>query len=452
MAARKHDLEPVAGGSAALVERAPMRQRGMSRDERAARLVVGLLYAPMPWFLRLLVTIHFRRLRLRGARRFPSRGPALVVANHPSTWADVLVLEAVLGRKLHFLANETLFHPAPRAWLLRLFGSLPVAQSRDEADHERRNADTFRRCDELLGRGEVIAVFPEGVSAEDRSLRPFFTGAARIALARRVRGGRLTVVPVGIHYADRIAFRTDVVVSVGDPFDLSHEAVPTPEARLTWIEAVTLRLHEAVAKLIVDVPSPRARRAVEELAPLMPAGRDGDPGLFRRSRGVARNIERLRADPEGLATLERAVTVHRLRRERLGIDLRTLDSGSGAPVAVLAVFAALAGLPALIGILLNALPALATMRYLRRFTDPTRVALARIGTGLGIFVPWYVALATIPAFCGWPWWSGVAFVIVSVGLGSLALVWSDAIRVLRTRIALARIAREERRPAEAMPS
>lgn len=233
------------------------RQDVSHGDETAVRLVLDLLYAPMPWIMRVLGTIHFRRLQVRNADRFPARGPVILVANHPSTWMDVLVLEIALRRKLHFLAHETLFRPRPRGWFLRLFGTLPVAM--EGPDHAARNAATFLRCTDLLGRGEVVALFPEGVSADDRSLRPFHAGATRIALDHLDAGGRVPIVPVGIHYVDRTAFREDVIVSVGEPLWLAPRSIPTPPERTAWIAAVTARLHCGVAGLIDlrDVAKPQ---------------------------------------------------------------------------------------------------------------------------------------------------------------------------------------------------
>ena len=256
MEARINELRGTGASPGAPADPAPKRQNGRWHDERAARLLVGALYAGMPWLMRLLVAIHFRRLRVRHRRRFPADGPVLLIANHPATWTDVVVLDVALGRKLHFLAHQRLFRPTLRAWLLRLFGSLPVVPTRDDPGREARNAATYRRCAELLARGEAIAVFPEGTSVGDRSLQPLRAGAARIALDRIGSGGCLTVVPVGIHYADRTRVRSDVMVSVGEPLVLSPQDAPAPQGRATWIAMLTACFRDVLAALIVEHPDP----------------------------------------------------------------------------------------------------------------------------------------------------------------------------------------------------
>jgi 1-acyl-sn-glycerol-3-phosphate acyltransferase len=335
---------------------------------------MSALYVPMSWLLRLLVAIHFRCVRVRHARRFPRFGPALLVANHPSTWTDVLLLDVALGRRLHFLARHQLFRPAPRRWILRLFGSLPVAQSHDGPDHAKFNAATFRRCCELLARGEVVAVFPEGMSGDDRSVRSFHTGAARIALDRIEAGGTIPVVPVGIYYVDRTAFREGVVLTVGEPLVLSPSSAPAPDARDPWLENVTGHLQDAVAGLIAVRPGHVPRGAVEHLT-------------------------------------------------------------ARASTAMRGTFAVLLAPLGIAGLLLNAPPVVATRLCVLGFNDPSRVALARILGSLGLFLAWYAAVAMLPLAGSRPWWTGVALVAAAIALGAITLVWLDALRAWRGRLA-----------------
>ena len=364
---------------------APQTGQNVSRrDKKAARALLGALFGAMPPLMRLIAAVHFRRLGVRLRERFPIRGAALLVANHPSTWTDVLVLEVALGRKLHFLAHETLFLPTARGWILRFFGSLPIAQSRDGPGHEVRNALTFRRCGELLARGEVIAVFPEGTSAGDRSVRPFRTGAARIVLDRLEGGKDLAVVPVSIHYVDRTAFREDVVVSVGEPIRLSPDDAPNAETRVRWIESLTSRLQHAIAWDL------------------------------------------------------------RLRPKVLDLDHRADTGGSRAQTAALAVFAALGAPLGIAGILLNAPPAVMTAWYVLTIKDPAAVALARILGGMVTFSTWYAGIALIGGIGHGSWWTGLSVGVIVVVLGAFSLGWIDAMHAWRDRLAGRGLAKPDR--------
>ena len=358
MRPRANRLGP-AGGSGADATALPGAGHTVRhRDERAARFLLAALYAPMPWLMRVLVAVHFRKLRVGGAAGFPARGPVIVVANHPATWTDVLVLDVALRRKLHFLAHETLFHPTPRAWILRLFGTLPVA--REGPDHVARNTATFSRCTQLLARGEVIALFPEGISADDRSLRPFHTGAVRIALDRIEAGWPVPIVPVGIHYVDRTAFRADVIVRVGAPLRMNPRSIPDPAERTTWTAAMTAILQRRVSRLIEPPATPVSDR---------PAAR--------------------------------------------AVVLAIL----GAPLGAM-------------GLLVHVLPALATSWVATSHPDPTRIALARIVSGMVFFTAWYLGLVLMAALGPWTFWAGAALAAGAAALGAIALAWTDVIRSL----------------------
>jgi 1-acyl-sn-glycerol-3-phosphate acyltransferase len=160
--------------------------------------------------------VAFRRFETSGRELFPACGPALVVANHPAAWTDVVVLDVALRRKLRFVAHERLFHPWIRGLLLKLHASLPVRYRHEDPESEAMNRATFDRCHELFRRGGAIVMFPEGVSGSDRVVRELKTGAARMVLEHVAAGGEApALIPVGILYEDRTMFRTRVDVAVG---------------------------------------------------------------------------------------------------------------------------------------------------------------------------------------------------------------------------------------------
>jgi 1-acyl-sn-glycerol-3-phosphate acyltransferase len=377
-------------------------------------------------------------LRVRHAERFPSRGGALLVANHPATWTDVIVLKVALGRKLRFLAHETLFRPMPRGWLLRIYGALPVARRDDAGDHAARNDETFRRCVSLMACGQVVALFPEGLSAGDRSLLPFHTGAARIANGCAASGLSVRVVPVGLHYADRTALRDDVVVGVGRPIEVAAEC-PTGE--------LTARLREAIARLIVELPDRALRGAVEELAALAPGGSARDPAAFGRSRCLARRLGRLRReDPQRFVELCRRVGRHKRLRERLGLSAVALEPVPRTRHILRAIATALLAPAALAGLLLNVPPAALTALHVRRFRDPARVTLARVAGGGPLFLAWYLGLGVVGGTVADDAWLGIAGAAAAAALGGLGLVWKDGWRRLRGDLRIAWLRRRHPGP------
>jgi len=170
--------------------------------------------------VRAAVRVCFGPIATVGRERLPRRGPALLVANHPAAWTDVVVIEVALGRRIHFIAHQPLFRPWIRGLVLELFAALPVSHRSEDPESFAHNEVTFARCRAVFRKGHVVAMFPEGVSGGDRDLLPLKTGAARLLLESATGGEHPLLIPIGIHYRDRTVFRTPVVVAVGAPIGL----------------------------------------------------------------------------------------------------------------------------------------------------------------------------------------------------------------------------------------
>jgi glycerol-3-phosphate O-acyltransferase/dihydroxyacetone phosphate acyltransferase len=172
-----------------------------------------------------LVRLFYPEIRRTG-RHVPGQGPVLVVANHPNGLLDPLVLRVALQRPIGFLAKSTLFGNALGRLVLSAFDALPVYRSRDGEDTA-RNQQTFALCRDRLTQHGWLAMFPEGTSHSDPSLKSLKTGAARIALSyvEQTRK-RLEILPVGLLYEAKATFRTRVAATVGGPIDVlafAHE-------------------------------------------------------------------------------------------------------------------------------------------------------------------------------------------------------------------------------------
>ncbi|WP_205745765.1 lysophospholipid acyltransferase family protein [Egibacter rhizosphaerae] len=124
-----------------------------------------------------------RRLRaeVEGLERVPDGG-VLLASNHLSA-LDLYLLSAASPRPAHLIGKEELGR-GPIGRFHRLMGMVPI--TRGSGDHGAIGAAI-----DLLARGEVVALFPEGTRSPDGRLYKFRSGAARIAAA-----GQVPVVPV----------------------------------------------------------------------------------------------------------------------------------------------------------------------------------------------------------------------------------------------------------------
>ncbi len=143
--------------------------------------------------------------RVSGREHLPKTGPVLVVANHKSWW-DPVLLGVVLPRQVHFMAKAELYQNRVFGTVLRWLGAFPVR--RGTADRA-----SLRQAFELLSRGRVVGLFPEGTRSRTDVLKAPEPGAGYIALRTPV-----TVVPAGIIGRYRLFRRMSV--SVGPAIDM----------------------------------------------------------------------------------------------------------------------------------------------------------------------------------------------------------------------------------------
>ena len=133
------------------------------------------------------------RLRVDGAEHLPVDGPVILVANHVSFFDSVLLMFS-LPRPVAFIGKAEYTDNPITNWLFCGAGMIPVRRENPgDLPH------VFDEVAEVLGRGEVIGVFPEGTRSRDGRLHRGHVGAAHLALMTGA-----PIVPVGIVGTDRV--------------------------------------------------------------------------------------------------------------------------------------------------------------------------------------------------------------------------------------------------------
>ena len=198
-----------------------------------------------------VVRVFYRKCEVEGLELLPAEGPVLLCANHTNSLADVVVILATSPRPVHPLARSGLFKMLMLRPALALLQAVPVYRRQDNDGDTSANVDSFARCYDMFARGEVLLIFPEGISHSDPRLHPIKTGAARMVLgAKQVNGCAPLVLPVGLNFTQKGKFGSSVFVRFGEPLDLEAFAGGQDEddvRRLTAeiqkaLEAVTLNV------------------------------------------------------------------------------------------------------------------------------------------------------------------------------------------------------------------
>jgi 1-acyl-sn-glycerol-3-phosphate acyltransferase len=156
-----------------------------ARDRGVQPIVYWIVRSILqPFFL-----VYFRLSRM-GREHIPSSGGLILASNHRS-FLDPFVVGICLRRPVYFVAKRELFENRLVAWFLNCLGAFPI--KRGESDEE--SMETARQ---ILARGDVVVIFPEGTRIRSGSLSSPKRGVGRLALESGA-----PVVPVAVHGSER---------------------------------------------------------------------------------------------------------------------------------------------------------------------------------------------------------------------------------------------------------
>jgi glycerol-3-phosphate O-acyltransferase / dihydroxyacetone phosphate acyltransferase len=376
------------------------------------------------WLARAACWIFYRTDRVGAV---PQHGAVLLLPNHPNALLDPALVWASAERDVRFLAKSTLFH-TPLRPVLAGAGAIPVYRKRDAGVDTSKNAETFEAVSAALAAGDAICIFPEGISHSTGRLEPLRTGAARMALAAERDGTAVMLVPVGLNFDRKTAFRSRVTVVFGQPFsgcDLLQrdtDSTTAPAGDAAAVRQLTERIAERMRRLLIEA-EPRADAAlVERVDRLYAAARDrpADPAeRLARRRTVADGMERLRrVDPERYDRILLRLRRYDQRLQRFGLRDRHLDwqvsTRDAARFAAREIALGMVLLPlCALGLVVFFVPYQLTGFIARRVARERDVlATAQLFSGLVIYGAWLVALGAIVWLAAGPIAAVVAALIV----------------------------------------
>ena len=208
-----------------------------------------------------------------GKEHVPTNGAAILASNHLSVM-DSIFLPVQLDRPMSFLAkNEYFTGRGPNGWAMKWFmkgtGQIPIDRSGGQASEAALN--TALR---VIGRGDLLGIYPEGTRSHDGTLYRGRTGLARMALEAKV-----PVIPVVMIDTEKmlpigakVPRTVRVGVVIGEPLDFSRYAGMENDRYI--LRSVTDEIMVALQRLgqqryrdeYASVAKSRATREAEQLA------------------------------------------------------------------------------------------------------------------------------------------------------------------------------------------
>lgn len=332
------------------------------------------LYRAMPLISELAVRAYYR-VTVAGAR-LPADGPVPIVANHNNSLVDPALVAAMAGRKVRFMAKAPLFTHPLIGWLIKGVGSVPVYRQQDDPTKLSQNLDSFRDVHRVLAQGDVVGIFPEGISHSMSRLAPLKTGAARIALgAAAQRGTDFPIIAMGLVFRDRDRFRSEAHVIIGEAFSW-QDLLGDANARAA-VRTLTERIEQSMRAVSLNLERWEDEPLVRTAEAVWRTEFGAEPTPAAEVERLRVTTEALQALREGGATTWRETAVelraHGRALAKLGLTPETLIADVSAGAALRWTLARLPLLPLL------PISLLGGMHFWMRSASPLRRRRTRRG-------------------------------------------------------------------------
>ena len=430
--------------------------------------------------VRFLVGLFFRRVEVSGVEHVPETGGGILIAWHPNGLVDPALIISCFPRRVVFGARHGLFKWPFVGRLMRALGTVPIFRASDlkdadDATRRKGNRQSLDAMAQAVCDGGFAALFPEGVSHDDPFLQELKTGAARLYYRAKQlcdeNGVPPVIIPVGLHYNNKTAFRSDALVEFHAPLELPHELLaPIPEGDDEALRTRSGELMHVLEPVLQEVThateSWELNHLMNRVRTLMRAERAKRagvslkaPNMVERTLGMARvwtaYYARLQTEPDRVqALLDRVAAYDQALVE---VKLEDYDLDKPPPIEskwlpiVLAFQAAVVFLvfpPVLVlGSLINAGPYFLTDLFSRiaskQYKDTATIKLlasvvlfpfawltAALLVGLGQ-IQLHNMVEGIPRA---PWAAGIATFLIGAFGGALALVYLELVRRTWTSI------------------
>ncbi len=348
--------------------------RHRAQGTRLCRLLKMLFLVPrapcpVPWsfslssimlyrFARILMWVtfrtFFRRIRVVGSEKLSNKPAAILIANHPGSFLDAMVLAVFLKRPIHFFVRGDIFHHPTANRILRILHMVPIFSKEHGTHNLSRNKDTFNEGRGVLKDNKLLLIFPEGFSRFSKALAPFKKGASRVALQTAFEDGHehLTVESIAINYSYH-GFRCDLFIRVGESFSLD----PYKELYLEQPNHAVTQLNGALQQVfernVIHIKQGERTLYTEDLMRMLFADLHYQGNLFfEQCRALCERISNLSEE----TWQDRTLSLAQYKRELVTDKLHDADLADERKPLILLAFTILLLPVAALGALVWALP------------------------------------------------------------------------------------------------
>lgn len=351
----------------------------------------------------LVRALLFHRITIVNRDLLPSQGPVLYLGLHRNGVIDGFLYRLAAPGALPLVSKQL-----TRKWPGRvLFHGIEVVRKKDVVRYgmsTAQNQSAIDACVSHLKQDGKLFILPEGTSDLGPKHLPFHPGAARILRASFAAGKEVSVVPLGIHYEQGWAFRSNAEIVIGAPFGRAVlESVPERDHLDTLMQQITQSLEE-VGINVADRPTQKRLEQTAYIACLNPR-----INYFYALKAFESGL------PPKVQVAWQALDSY-VSKHGAATHLTVPVAPVGSTLACIGFWLLTAPLVAM-AVAVNALPLLAGYMAGQRFADaPNVITLWRSLVGVPVVIIYWTAMLVLSIKTGAYLWLTLYAVITTTGL------------------------------------
>ncbi|PIE32916.1 MAG: 1-acyl-sn-glycerol-3-phosphate acyltransferase [Ilumatobacter coccineus] len=201
-------------------------------------------------FRRLAVILHklnpLWKFKVSGKIPDNPRNPYVVISNHES-FVDMILISQ-LPFEMKWISKSTFFKIPLVGWTMRMAGDIRL-----DRNDKKSGARVVRESLDRLSKKVSIMIFPEGTRSADGVLKPFKSGAFRIA----IRAG-VPILPLAVVGTREALVKNDWRYGTTDAEVRVLDPIPTEGLTKADVNDLRDRAHRAISDALADMKAERA--------------------------------------------------------------------------------------------------------------------------------------------------------------------------------------------------
>jgi 1-acyl-sn-glycerol-3-phosphate acyltransferase len=205
-----------------------------------------------------------RKIIINRPEVLKEKGPLLLACNHPNSFLDGVLMDALFEKPIWSLARGDVFKKPFHIKLLTALKIMPVYRTSEGVENLGINYETFDACKKIFQQNGIVLIFSEGRCINEWHLRPLKKGTARLAIGSWEQNIPLRVIPVGINYSSFRRFGKNIFINFGTMIDqntIEWKDVPDGLRYLAFNE----KLKQQFSQLVFEIDKKDKQKQKEML-------------------------------------------------------------------------------------------------------------------------------------------------------------------------------------------